>query len=242
MRRIIFYPCRRCRSRRVRRRRGDRYDIHRHEQRMRRRAAAPATLSTMTTSLGTVLTNAQGFTLYYFLPEKNSTIGACTGGCLTAWPPLVATGTPSGPSALTGTLGTVSVMVNGAAENEVTYNGWPLHTYASDTAPGSDQRPGHRRQLVRHRRPHNGNGHRHELDDIDAGRSTRDADCEHRRRLWILTLTKCERLPIHRPELGPDRAADRHPPRDRRRVHRHHELDRAGARHRCRALRTGCPR
>ena len=29
------------------------------------------------------LTNAQGFTLYYFLPEKNSTIGACTGGCLT---------------------------------------------------------------------------------------------------------------------------------------------------------------
>jgi predicted lipoprotein with Yx(FWY)xxD motif len=99
-------------------------------------AAAGATLSTMSTSLGVVLTNPQGFTLYYFLPEKNSTIGACTGGCLTAWPPLVATGTPSGPPALTGTLGTVSVMVNGSTENEVTYNGWPLHTYASDTAPG----------------------------------------------------------------------------------------------------------
>jgi hypothetical protein len=27
-------------------------------------------------------------------------------------------------------------MVNGAAANEVTYNGWPLHTYASDTQPG----------------------------------------------------------------------------------------------------------
>jgi predicted lipoprotein with Yx(FWY)xxD motif len=100
-------------------------------------AAAPGTtVSTGTTSLGTVLTNAQGFTLYYFLPEKNSTIGACTGGCLSAWPPLVATGTPTGSSAVTGALATVSVMVNGAAQMEVTYNGWPLHTFASDSAAG----------------------------------------------------------------------------------------------------------
>jgi predicted lipoprotein with Yx(FWY)xxD motif len=94
------------------------------------------TISTGTTSLGTVLTDSRGFTLYYFLPEKNSTIGACTGGCLTAWPPLTVTGTPSAASGATGTLATVSVMVNGAAATEVTYNGWPLHTFASDTAAG----------------------------------------------------------------------------------------------------------
>jgi predicted lipoprotein with Yx(FWY)xxD motif len=102
-------------------------------------AAAGSTVSTVstgTTSLGTVLTNAQGFTLYYFLPERNSKIGACTGGCLTAWPPLVVTGSPTSTSAVTGTLATVSIMANGAAENEVTYNGWPLHTFASDTQPG----------------------------------------------------------------------------------------------------------
>ena len=102
-------------------------------------AAPPSsgtTISTGTTSLGTVLTNSRGFTLYYFLPEKNSTIGACTGGCLTTWPPLVATGTPTAASGATGTLATVSVMVNGAAATEVTYNGWPLHTFASDTAAG----------------------------------------------------------------------------------------------------------
>src|SRR5580700_6104604 len=99
-------------------------------------ASSGTTVTTGTTTLGTVLTNAQGFTLYYFLPEKNSTLGACIGGCLTAWPPLVATGTPTVSSAATGTLATVSVMVNGAAENEVTYNGWPLHTFASDTMPG----------------------------------------------------------------------------------------------------------
>src|SRR5579863_10730059 len=99
-------------------------------------ASSGTTVMTGTTPLGTVLTNAQGFTLYYFLPEKNSTLGACTGGCLTVWPPLVASGTPTASSAVTGTLATVSVMVNGTAQNEVTYNGWPLHTYASDSMAG----------------------------------------------------------------------------------------------------------
>jgi predicted lipoprotein with Yx(FWY)xxD motif len=94
------------------------------------------TVNTATTSLGTVLTTSKGFTLYYFLPEKSSTIGACTGGCLTVWPPLVVTGAPTAVSAATGTLATVSIMLNGAAATEVTYNGWPLHTYASDTAAG----------------------------------------------------------------------------------------------------------
>ena len=83
-----------------------------------------------------MLTNSQGFTLYYFLPEKNSTIGACTGGCLTAWPPLADHRDATRRRRLTGTLGTVSIMVNGAAATEVTYNGWPLHTFASDTAAG----------------------------------------------------------------------------------------------------------
>ncbi len=99
-------------------------------------AAAGSTVSAGTTSLGTVLTNAQGLTLYYFLPEQNAKIGACTGGCLSAWPPLTVTGSPTSSSAVTGALATVSIMVNGASVTEVTYNGWPLHTFSSDTAPG----------------------------------------------------------------------------------------------------------
>ena len=98
--------------------------------------SSASTISPATTSLGTVLTDSKGFTLYYFLPEKNSTVGACTSGCLTVWPPLVVTGTPTAASGVTGALATVSVMVNGAAATEVTYNGWPLHTFASDTAAG----------------------------------------------------------------------------------------------------------
>jgi predicted lipoprotein with Yx(FWY)xxD motif len=95
-----------------------------------------STVSTGSTSLGTVLTDTHGLTVYYFLPEKNSTIGACTGGCLSTWPPVVATGTPTSSSGATGTLGTVSVMFNGSSVTEVTYNGWPLHTFASDSAAG----------------------------------------------------------------------------------------------------------
>lgn len=90
------------------------------------------TLSTGSTSLGTVLTNARGLTLYYFTPEKGGTV-ACTGTCATTWPPLTASGTPSAPSNVTGSLSTVA-LADGATE--VTYNGWPLHTYAQDTAPG----------------------------------------------------------------------------------------------------------
>jgi predicted lipoprotein with Yx(FWY)xxD motif len=98
-------------------------------------ASTTATVSSGTTTLGTVLTDASGLTLYYFLPEKNATVGACAAGCLSAWPPLVVTGAPTSSSAVTGTLGTVSIMVNGAAATEVTYNGWPLHTFASDSGP-----------------------------------------------------------------------------------------------------------
>jgi predicted lipoprotein with Yx(FWY)xxD motif len=99
-------------------------------------ASTGTTLSSGTTSLGTVLTDKHGLTLYYFLPEKGGVTTACDATCLKNWPPVVATGSPSGSSAVTGTLSTVSIMFNGASVNEVTYNGWPLHTFSGDSASG----------------------------------------------------------------------------------------------------------
>jgi predicted lipoprotein with Yx(FWY)xxD motif len=78
------------------------------------------TVSTGTTSLGTVLTDSQGMTLYYFLP----------------WPPVTVTGSPTSSSGVTGTLGVIPITVSGVAESEVTYNSWPLHRYAGDSAAG----------------------------------------------------------------------------------------------------------
>jgi predicted lipoprotein with Yx(FWY)xxD motif len=99
-------------------------------------ASTSTTVSTGTTSLGTVLTDEHGLTLYYFLPEKGGVTTACAATCLTAWPPVVVTGSPSSSSGVTGTLGTVSIMLNGASVMELTYNGWPLHTFSGDSASG----------------------------------------------------------------------------------------------------------
>ena len=81
----------------------------------------------------TVLTDAQGKTLYYFTPDT-ATTSACTGGCAQNWPPLVATGsgTPTGDSSLTGKL-TVVTTANG---KQIAYNGHLLYTFAADSGPG----------------------------------------------------------------------------------------------------------
>jgi predicted lipoprotein with Yx(FWY)xxD motif len=94
------------------------------------------TVSTGTTSLGTVLTDPQGMTLYYFLPEKGGKIGACDASCLKTWPPATVTGSPTSSSGITGTLGVVSITVSGVKESELTYNSWPLHRFSGDSGSG----------------------------------------------------------------------------------------------------------
>ena len=76
----------------------------------------------------TVLKNEKGLTLYYFTADTATTV-ACTTGCVSNWPPLLATsGTPSSNPALPGTL-TAPAGANG---NQVLYNGHPLYTYVKD--------------------------------------------------------------------------------------------------------------
>jgi predicted lipoprotein with Yx(FWY)xxD motif len=78
-----------------------------------------------------VLTNAQGFTLYYHTTDTPTSV--CSGGCATAWPPvLLPSGTPGSSLSLPGTLG-VETNANG---RQVTYNGHPLYGWKSDTSPG----------------------------------------------------------------------------------------------------------
>jgi predicted lipoprotein with Yx(FWY)xxD motif len=80
----------------------------------------------------TVLTNAQGLTLYYFKPDTAST-SACTGGCASSWPPLLfSTGKPTAVGQLPGVLD-VSTNANG---QQVIYNNHPLYTFSGDSAPG----------------------------------------------------------------------------------------------------------
>jgi predicted lipoprotein with Yx(FWY)xxD motif len=80
----------------------------------------------------TILTNSSGKTLYYYKPDT-ATTSACTGGCASAWPPVLSPGgTPSSLANLPGKL----AVINDANGMQVTYNGHPLYTFANDSAPG----------------------------------------------------------------------------------------------------------
>jgi predicted lipoprotein with Yx(FWY)xxD motif len=89
-------------------------------------------LKTEKSSLGTVLANGAGLTVYWFAADHGNT-SACTGACAAAWPPV--TGAPQAAAGvtLTGTLGTIT---RAGGVKQATYNGHPLYTYAGDSSPG----------------------------------------------------------------------------------------------------------
>jgi predicted lipoprotein with Yx(FWY)xxD motif len=94
-------------------------------------ATATATaLKTTTIDGTTVLTNAQGFTLYSFAPDT-PTSSKCYGSCAVYWPPV--TGTAAAGQGLPGKVTTIT---RTGGSHQLTYNGHPLYTYIGDAAPG----------------------------------------------------------------------------------------------------------
>jgi predicted lipoprotein with Yx(FWY)xxD motif len=93
-------------------------------------ARAGVTLKTATIGGVTVLTNADGLTLYWFAPDTPTT-SRCTGSCAAYWPPV--TGSPAAGPGVTGTLGTIK---RPGGVMQVTYDGHPLYTYIGDSGPG----------------------------------------------------------------------------------------------------------
>ena len=95
-------------------------------------AASNATLMKVKTRIGPVLANSKGFTLYWYSKDTSMT-SACTGGCATAWPPLIGTPKAAMGVRLTGKLAAIT---RAGGLTQATYKGHPLYTYAGDTAPG----------------------------------------------------------------------------------------------------------
>ncbi|GCE24437.1 COG4315 family predicted lipoprotein [Dictyobacter kobayashii] len=81
----------------------------------------------------TILTDAQGMTLYYFTPDT-STQATCNGGCAAAWPPALFQGSGTIPHA-SSLQGTLSLLKNGD-KSQIVYNGHPLYTFSGDTSAG----------------------------------------------------------------------------------------------------------
>ena len=93
-------------------------------------AAGSGALKTATINGVTVVTNAQGFTLYSFAPDT-ATTSKCSGPCAQIWPPLTGSAT-AGPG-VTGKLGTIT---RSDGSKQATYDGHPLYSYTADTTPG----------------------------------------------------------------------------------------------------------
>lgn len=84
--------------------------------------------------LGDVLVD-EGVTLYVFLPDRATAV-TCKGPCASVWPPLtVRPGqAPTSSGAVRKQL--IGTVPGEAGDRVVTYAGWPLYSFVSDTEPG----------------------------------------------------------------------------------------------------------
>jgi predicted lipoprotein with Yx(FWY)xxD motif len=94
----------------------------------------PATVGTANVgSLGKILVDAQGHTLYLFRKDSG-TKSSCFGACASAWPPLRATGKPTVGSGAKASMSGTTPRSDG--KPQVTYDGHPLYRYTADQKPG----------------------------------------------------------------------------------------------------------
>ena len=97
-------------------------------------SAAAVDLKTATSSAGKIAVDAKGMSVYFFAKDtKGSGTSACTGACLTMWPPVLSMAATPTANGVTGTLGTITTP---AGAKQVTLNGLPLYSFANDKNPG----------------------------------------------------------------------------------------------------------
>ena len=94
-------------------------------------AAAGGTVVVATSSLGDILQDGDGRTLYLFTPDAQGD-PTCYDDCADNWPALVGE-FEAGDGLDASLLGTVTRTDGGV---QVTYNGWPLYYFAGDAAAG----------------------------------------------------------------------------------------------------------
>jgi predicted lipoprotein with Yx(FWY)xxD motif len=101
--------------------------------------SAVATVSATSTSLGTILVDGSGRTLYLFEKDQSDQ-SACTGACVAAWPVDQTSGTPKAGSGVKASmLGTIKRSDN---TTQVTYNQHPLYYFQGDSGAGQQDGQG----------------------------------------------------------------------------------------------------
>jgi predicted lipoprotein with Yx(FWY)xxD motif len=87
------------------------------------------TVKVADSSLGEILVDGKGNTVYMFDSDTDTENSACTGGCSGTWPPVEAKKAKPGKG-----LDASLLLVN--SSGQVSYNGHLLYLFAGDSAPG----------------------------------------------------------------------------------------------------------
>jgi predicted lipoprotein with Yx(FWY)xxD motif len=102
-------------------------------------ASGGATVKTGPSSLGRILVDAHGKTLYLWAHDKSSA-STCYGDCATYWPPLLTHGKPNAVAGAKPQLLGTTRRSNGSVQ--VTYAGHPLYYFVQDTKAGQTKGEG----------------------------------------------------------------------------------------------------
>ena len=93
----------------------------------------PAALKVGDSSLGPIVVDANGMTVYYYDSDTaGSGVSTCSGNCLAAWPAV------HGDADVTvdGVTGEVGSITGTDGQPQLTLNGLPLYLFVTDKAPG----------------------------------------------------------------------------------------------------------
>ena len=96
-------------------------------------AAGAATVGGADSSLGRIVADGKGRTLYLFEKDHNHR-SACYGQCATYWPPLLTHGKPLARGGASQSLLGTTRRANGG--QQITYAGHPVYRFVNDTKPG----------------------------------------------------------------------------------------------------------
>jgi len=92
-----------------------------------------AVVSVRGSSLGPILVDGTGKTLYLFEADT-ATQSTCSGACAQAWPPFTTVGSPKANGGVSQSL--IGTTARSDATTQVTYKGHPLYFFVSDAKPG----------------------------------------------------------------------------------------------------------
>jgi predicted lipoprotein with Yx(FWY)xxD motif len=96
-------------------------------------AGAGASLATADSSLGTIVVDGDGMTVYQFDSDtQGGDASSCSGACASNWPAVPGGDAPE----LEGITGEVGTITGVDGEPQLTLDGWPLYYYAGDSQPG----------------------------------------------------------------------------------------------------------